>query len=506
MKRKIENLFSVTMVLLIFCVMNITAGVYYDTAWTYVYDGGKTNDNQAIADDFHSVRVLPDGACVCVGKTRDTMRIGNILLMKLSDKGTVLWKKLYTRAEGSSIDVAENGDFIIGGNRKYGPVILRTDSVGNVKWSTWYYDSIKDQTILSSSVTVNCIYETNNKRIVCAAGDEFPDNGGSTLNNYAAYLEFDSTGRYKRSRQWNNITGYNITGFDIEETKDGDFLLSGNKSVFYLDTTGLAQWQKDFSFTLEGVGSEVNNITRAKKLRDGTLMVAGQAYEGNCWTKYKKLYYDAWWSPITTGGTYTAWDTAGRQGGDDAIYDFTQLVDGKLVFVGKKSSVTEIGGVWAFVTDSTGGTILWESQINIPYKTADGRAPRPLSVCASPDSGFAVAGDYACTDSIGGMNAFVAHYVPSTAATISSSQIKRQEKFHVNCRVTGSRVVFTLSNVANSQTELLIYDAAGKRVAKIAGNGKKNLKWNCSGMSRGVYLYKIKSSRSVFIGKLILKK
>lgn len=34
----------------------------------------------------------------------------------------------------------------------------------------------------------------------------------------------------------------------------------------------------------------MTNVIRAKELRDGTLMVAGQTYEGNYWTNLKKLY------------------------------------------------------------------------------------------------------------------------------------------------------------------------------------------------------------------------
>lgn len=147
---------------------------------------------------------------------------------------------------------------------------------------------------------------------------------------------------------------------------------------------------------LDGVGSMVNNVSRAKMLRNGSLMVAGQAYEGNCWKKYQRLEYDAWWSPISYAyGLNETWDTAGVQGASDKILDFTQLENGNIVFVGKKADYT-IGGIWAFVTDSTGKKILWERQFGIPYFHEDGRAPMPLSVCATSDNGFTVVGKYVC--------------------------------------------------------------------------------------------------------------
>ncbi len=102
-------------------------------------------------------------------------------------------------------------------------------------------------------------------------------------------------------------------------------------------------------------------------LRDQSLMVCGQAFEGNCWTKFKKLYYDAWWSPIAYQyGTNAAWDIAGQQGEDDKIYNFTQLKNGNLVFVGKRGFGL---GMWSFVTDSTGKNVLCEIITPIPYKS-----------------------------------------------------------------------------------------------------------------------------------------
>jgi hypothetical protein len=385
---------------------------------------------------------------------------------------------------------------IIGGDRFLSPWVMRLNSAGNIKWTAWYYDSTKGLLgrKLTGAGTINSIRETSRGRIVCVAGDEFPNNGGNPLNNYAAYLEFDSAGVLKRSREWDTPLGNKISGFSIEETKDGDFLLAGNQSVFYLDSTGYAKWRANYSFMLDGVGSVMNNIIRAKKLRDGSLMAAGQAYEGNCWTNLQKLYYDAWWSPIEQGGgSHTAWDTAGRQGGDDAIYDFTQLSDGKLVFVGKKYRIVSgVDGVWSFVTDSIGKNILWEKQINIPYKTDDGQAPVPLSVCATPDGGFTVVGEYACTDDLGGLNAFAAHYKISPATAVAKKQASLSNTRSVRYKISGSKVHFSIPSPGFQPGKISIYNAAGKLVAQLSSvNGGSRFVWDCSRMSRGVYVYSI---------------
>lgn len=174
------------------------------------------------------------------------------------------------------LSFAKNGDFIIGGSKSGAPLILRTDSLGEIKWKTWYYDSIKDNKLLSRSVTINSICETSSGQIVCAAGDPYPDINSSALENYAAYLEFDSLGRNKRSRQWDNQLGSAINPFHIQETNTGNFLMSGYESVFFLDSTGMAKWKDSYSFMLDGVGSKTNRISRAKQLRVGLLWLRGR--------------------------------------------------------------------------------------------------------------------------------------------------------------------------------------------------------------------------------------
>jgi len=64
--------------------------VSYDTAWTFVYDGGKDSDGDAIPDNFYDVKALPDGRCICVGQSA-----GSLYLTQLDLNGTMLWEKKY---------------------------------------------------------------------------------------------------------------------------------------------------------------------------------------------------------------------------------------------------------------------------------------------------------------------------------------------------------------------------------------------------------------------------
>lgn len=51
--------------------------VNYDTAWTYIYNGGIENDGSPIPDDFYDVKAFPDGTTYCVGSTADSTLVQN---------------------------------------------------------------------------------------------------------------------------------------------------------------------------------------------------------------------------------------------------------------------------------------------------------------------------------------------------------------------------------------------------------------------------------------------
>jgi hypothetical protein len=348
-----KSCYSVILVILVFIfflgsLSADAAGVNYDTAWTFVYDGGVLANNKGpINDVFYDVISYDRNSIFITGITADSVNSTGIFLAKFNNVGKMEWQTRYFKGSaGYSIDKTKDNSLIIGGRRGVGPFIMKLDTSGVIKWGTWYFDSLANKNILYQDAVINCVKETSNGNFICAAGDEYPENFGLEFSNYAAVLKFDSDGKILRRLQWRNPSGYKIGGFYIEQTATQNYLLSGNQALYYIDTSGGVVWQKNYTYTLEGVGSTVNNIARAKILRDGTLLVAGQAYEGNCWTKYKTLYYDAWWTPISYAyGTASAWDTLGRQGGDDIIYDFTQLVNGNIVFVGSKSSIGDVGGV-----------------------------------------------------------------------------------------------------------------------------------------------------------------
>ena len=263
--------------------------------------------------------------------------------------------------------------------------------------------------------------------------------------------------------------------------------------MYYTDSLGNPLWKSNYTFSLAGVGTVKNNISRAKVLRDNTLIVAGQAYEGNCWTKYKTLYYDAWWSPVNYGsGLNTNWDTAGREGGSDGLYDFTQLNNGNLVFVGNKDNTSsDSGGIWTFVTDSTGKHLYWEKQTKVFYKKDDGRAVTPYSVCATPDGGFTVVGVDQCVDSLGGKNAFAAHFISKPISAVmyrGNFQAKSLNGFSV--RLAGAKLLVS-NTMSKVPATVSLFDVSGRCVATQTGSEKISV--NMATMAKGIYVVGVKA-------------
>jgi hypothetical protein len=231
--------------------------------------------------------------------------------------------------------------------------------------------------------------------------------------------------------------------------------------------------------------------------------VAGQTYEGNCWTNFKQLYFDAWWSPVSLlDGTNTTWDTAGFQGGNDQIYDFTQLNNGNLIFVGSRYSGP--GGIWTFVTDSSGKNVLWEKQTPVPYKADLGTSARAYSVCATPDGGFTVAGELILSDALGGHNAMAAHFVPKPLAGVTRGVSVKTVSSTLSMRIMG-KIFFVKSSVPLALPfTVSVYDLAGKRIA--LQKGQEEISVDISKMAKGTYFVQVKNAGAIQTEKVVIER
>jgi hypothetical protein len=103
-----------------------------------------------------------------------------------------------------------------------------------------------------------------------------------------------------------------------------------------------------------------------------------------------------------------------------------------------------------------------------------------------------VVGEYACTDDLGGLNAFAAHYKISPATAVAKKQASLSNTRSVRYKISGSKVHFSIPSPGFQPGKISIYNAAGKLVAQLSSvNGGSRFVWDCSRMSRGVYVYSI---------------
>jgi len=480
--------------------------INYDTAWTYIYNGGFTYDGWAIEDNLKDVKVTPDGKTICVGSTRDTNYVGQILLLIFNRDGSLNTKKTYRRTQGVGVTIARNGDLLIGG-AYLGPHFLRTYPDGTPKWNFTYYDTVKFKDILAQTAYTNEIVETADGRIIGAVGDPFPDNNNRPLNNYAGIIELDSNGTFKRAREWVNVPSQRLGAFSIVADHLNNFFIGGNEAVSWLDSKVIPLTHNAFNFNLPGVGTEQAQVRRLGRLRNNRIIAVGQAYEEDCWKKYQRLYYDGWWATLTAGGSASNWHTHGYSGKNDIIWDFDQLVNGNLIFIGR-SGLGE--GIWAFVTDSTGSKVLWDQQLLIPSPTErNGRNAYPYAVAASPDSGFTVVGLYPQAPELGGENAFVAHFKPAPVTAVGRGGLGRGLSIHHTKQ--GGNLLFRLQDksgqvpsvpavpVMSSQVQtgmsFEVYNMHGKVVYRQRDLSKAQLSSGIQvpmqNQTSGLYLYRL---------------
>jgi hypothetical protein len=191
-------------------------------------------------------------------------------------------------------------------------------------------------------------------------------------------------------------------------------------------------------------------------------------------------------------------------GQNDIVYDFTQLVSGNIAFVGRKQTLDQVGGFWALVTDSTGKTLLWEKQIRIPFNGDDGTALTPFSVAATPDSGFTVVGRDLLTDSLGGSNAFAAHFVPKPVPLSNRILIRESDRdgFHSNAWT------FVFETPTAGDVELRLFTLQGKLAGlytrRVAQAGPAQIRIDPSRLKPGTYLWRLQAGPVTNQGTLAL--
>lgn len=109
--------------------------------------------------DYAQILTLSSDNQIVVGGNTRSFGVGSteILLLKISPEGQILWQKAYGTYDDNSITsivAAGDGGFIVGGwsylgrERRHDAVVFKTDSEGNILWSRHYgtenYEGVRD--------------------------------------------------------------------------------------------------------------------------------------------------------------------------------------------------------------------------------------------------------------------------------------------------------------------------------------------------------------------------
>lgn len=172
------------------------------------------------------------------------------------------------------------------------------------------------------------------------------------------------------------------------------------------------------------------------------------------------------------------------------------------MFVGRKAVLDQVGGVWVFVTDSSGSTVLWEKQLPLPYQSNDGLGAVPNAVAATLDSGFTVVGKNQFPDSLGGIDAFVAHFVPEGASAARISRVQGD----IRCFRAGGQWAVAFTSPTGANAELSLLDLDGKILNLVrtrTGAGETVLHFDSHRASAGLHVLRLKLGGVTRSGKIV---
>jgi hypothetical protein len=279
------------------------------------------------------------GFCVQITKDGNYIITGYPwVLIKVDTSGKVLWSRDYG-ISGRWGEQVSDGGYIITSSV---PSLLRTNSQGDTLWSRNY------------ELDSYCVQETSDSDYIMV-GDHYEGN-----EKYLVLLKTDFDGALLWTRTYGAPSHNRNSGFFIQETSDGDYIITGATGIDteefatgYLwliktDADGDTLWTQEY-----GTG-EIGTFNKGycvKETRDGGYIITGyKDYEG-LWLLKTDIDGDTLWTK-----TYTT--PAGGTG-----YNVQETQDSGFIVVGNTETLTALSNganrnLWLIKTDKEGDT-LW---------------------------------------------------------------------------------------------------------------------------------------------------
>lgn len=268
--------------------------------------------------------------------------------VKLDDTGNIEWQQCFL--SGGSVypysveQTADNG-YIVAGNSYnhpdscyggYDAWIVKLDATGTSEWQKCFGGTDED--------TFRSIVQTSDGGYIVTGNTR--SNDGSVSGNHGGndswVVKLDNAG----NTQWENLYGGtgNDFGFSIEQTNDGNYIVTGSTGsnngdasgnhggfdfwIFKLDDTGAILWQK----CMGGSGRE--EAYSVQQTTDGGYIVAGYSNSSNGDVTHNQGDWDYWVvkldseSMSTTDQQLSQFDIYPNPAKD--VVNFSQKIDGEL--------------------------------------------------------------------------------------------------------------------------------------------------------------------------------
>ncbi|MCU0448580.1 MAG: hypothetical protein MUC97_01890 [Bernardetiaceae bacterium] len=241
--------------------------------------------NESI-DEARAVLQLEDGHFILLGNsTKMATGKSDAVLLKLSEKGELVWKRNYGvelgNEEGNQLLTTKDGGFIIAGNKEVPPNkvwnfwVVAADKDGFKTWEQTYGGKQNDR--------ANSIAATADGYVLCGYTYSFAESSHDIW-----VVKIDAKGQ----KQWDKVLGGPSTdeAQDVLVTKDGQILVVGYTDIYVpnndgentstdgndalavmFDNSGKELWKKHFG------GKGAQRVYSAVEDATGNLVLAGFA-------------------------------------------------------------------------------------------------------------------------------------------------------------------------------------------------------------------------------------
>ena len=294
---------------------------YGDTLWVKKFADGIG----------YSVQQTSDGGYIIGGKTMYSSTDG-LYIIKTDFTGNIIWSKIYNTHffnEGFSLQETTDGGYVIAGSvvtnssNDYKVYVIKINNIGDTLWTKSYGD-----TTVSPDYGYSIKQTNDNGYIITGTFDDSVNIGTDVY-----LIKTDNNGNLLWSKTYGGTS--NEWGYDVQQTRDGGFIIAGVSISFSLGWSGYLIRTDEYGNVIwTKIYSEIDNSMFFKCIRetnDGGFIVAG--YDG-----YDPLNRDAFLVKIDDFGNVRWTKFSGDSGSKEGAC-IQQTNDGGYIITGGENSI-----------------------------------------------------------------------------------------------------------------------------------------------------------------------